>query len=668
MKKYDRDEVAVRLHFNEQLLSFKRQKLATIQFSELPDEINYKKVQTLLKKTRRDLRAYANVKQEMVDRVADVAFEELFAAVESLGNTEQSDHCPACMTPLDNVTVNPYLRAKGELDKLVRVAELRRTLAKEKRNIDLAYQRICAFYDTSNVNSSRGVVLSLSLDILKAQLKDLVVIAKDTAEEKSRAIEGVLTFADENTLALRDYIVSCNKFRAEKAEKKEAHVARTLQIDKLANQLEEVRFMFRDIRSARDQIRLLAPTLSSYRVSAREIALQVIKETSLNSLLDEIEREYGNLCNDLKSYKIRVEDSQIAGIEQKATEYYQLINAGEDESLLISSLLFVRSDIGYRISISNQDGTIQDAFSCLSEGHLRSLGLALLLALAQKRQYPFIIFDDVVNAIDSDHRANIIELMFKDDYLSATQQIITTHDRLFWERYCNAVKGRYREDQFSCNVLSCTNKGIVIMDYDAGFRQKVERALLSYDIRQALIYSRIWFETMVVRYCVDKKLEITANFSRRELKQNNYLEISLESTYDHIYSIVKWDLSNINIIKSDLINWKGQNQEHHAFDEMSFNFSHSKTSNEIRKIYEAIIRFEYQLFPNEFSLELTKAKNLFDVTLPRIVNQLNNPQFVQNAAAEIVSKYREQKLEMEKRCRDLDIDLAYVQLCAAQLA
>ena len=70
-----------------------------------------------------------------------------------------------------------------------------------------------------------------------------------------------------------------------------------------------------------------------------------------------------------------------------------------------------------------------------SEGHLRSLGLSILLANAKINNLPFVIFDDVVNAIDSDHRANIIEMMVKDPYFENTQQIISTHDRLYWERF-----------------------------------------------------------------------------------------------------------------------------------------------------------------------------------------------------------------------------------------
>lgn len=46
------------------------------------------------------------------------------------------------------------------------------------------------------------------------------------------------------------------------------------------------------------------------------------------------------------------------------------------------------------------------------------------------------------------------------------------------------------------------------------------------------------------------------------------------------------------------MNWRGQNQEHHAFEEGSLNFVHSKTSKEVVKIYDALRLLQCQLFPD----------------------------------------------------------------------
>ena len=75
-----------------------------------------------------------------------------------------------------------------------------------------------------------------------------------------------------------------------------------------------------------------------------------------------------------------------------------------------------------------------------------------------------------------------------------------------------------------------------------------------------------------------------------------YLQVSLEHTFSLVEPFIDYDLSYFNFIKNDLVNWGGQNQEHHAFDEGSLNFVHAKTSGEVLRIYDAIRFLECQLF------------------------------------------------------------------------
>ena len=42
------------------------------------------------------------------------------------------------------------------------------------------------------------------------------------------------------------------------------------------------------------------------------------------------------------------------------------------------------------------------------------------------------------------------------------------------------------------------------------------------------------------------------------------------------------------LLHKDEINYKGINQEHHSFDEYNFNFIHSRTSNEVQIIFDAV--------------------------------------------------------------------------------
>nr|WP_308318959.1 AAA family ATPase [Vibrio metschnikovii] len=326
---------------------------------------------------------------------------------------------------------------------------------------------------------------------------------------------------------------------------------------------------------------------------------------------------------------------------------------------MVSEIKFKQTNGTYRIILKMQDEE-DDAFCVLSEGHLRALGLALLLAVAKKNCHPIIIFDDVVNAIDTEHRSNIIDMFSEDSYLRNIQRIITTHDRMFWEKISNKNKKATDADTFSSNVLKPTNKGIVIQNFGVSYSQKIKEALEVYDVRQALVYSRIWFETMINEYCVNNSIQITTQFTSRQLKKDNWLEISLEATYAKVAESLGGSTVTFDFLKNDLLNWSGQNQEHHAFDEYNYNFSHATTSLEVQNIYEKLWVFEAQLNPTITVEKLNREKAQLESVKQRLTSQLSNQSFVDNAPAEVVQARRDELVDVDTDISLLDRILGQV--------
>jgi wobble nucleotide-excising tRNase len=80
-----------------------------------------------------------------------------------------------------------------------------------------------------------------------------------------------------------------------------------------------------------------------------------------------------------------------------------------------------------------------DALHVMSEGHIRCLGLAILLAKNIEQKCPVLLFDDPVNAIDEDHREGIRRTLFEDDHLSDTQIILTCHGEEFYKDIQNLL-------------------------------------------------------------------------------------------------------------------------------------------------------------------------------------------------------------------------------------
>ncbi|MNQ84791.1 hypothetical protein D3C85_999310 [compost metagenome] len=91
------------------------------------------------------------------------------------------------------------------------------------------------------------------------------------------------------------------------------------------------------------------------------------------------------------------------------------------------------------MSFRGSPATRVDALQVLSEGHVRCLGLAILLAKATNIQAPTVIFDDAINAIDHEHRQGIREALFQSERFANTQIIVTCHSNEFIKDIQNHV-------------------------------------------------------------------------------------------------------------------------------------------------------------------------------------------------------------------------------------
>ena len=97
-------------------------------------------------------------------------------------------------------------------------------------------------------------------------------------------------------------------------------------------------------------------------------------------------------------------------MESKIVDYYNVINKGDADFEMLSSLNLPFGDSN-KLTITFMDGSTSDALQVLSEGHIKILGLSILLAKAVKDNLNFIIFDDIVNAIDDEHRNGVANLI-----------------------------------------------------------------------------------------------------------------------------------------------------------------------------------------------------------------------------------------------------------------
>ncbi len=95
-----------------------------------------------------------------------------------------------------------------------------------------------------------------------------------------------------------------------------------------------------------------------------------------------------------------------------------------------------------------------DALRILSEGRIRCLGLAILLAKGLSILSPLIVFDDAINAIDHDHRSGIRKTIVKSDHFAQTQLIVTCHSNEFIKDIRQHLPAQHRAD---CQVYLFRN-------------------------------------------------------------------------------------------------------------------------------------------------------------------------------------------------------------------
>jgi hypothetical protein len=140
---------------------------------------------------------------------------------------------------------------------------------------------------------------------------------------------------------------------------------------------------------------------------------------------------YNSLIILLKKYRNDLPLSFATGLSEKVKEYYNIINDHDSDFEKLASIS-LPSIPGEKILIQFLNSkSYYDALYILSEGHIRILGLSILLAKAETEGLNFIIFDDIVNAIDDDHKNGVAELLMNNDDFKNREQIITCHGERF---------------------------------------------------------------------------------------------------------------------------------------------------------------------------------------------------------------------------------------------
>lgn len=361
----------------------------------------------------------------------DVSFKALYDSVLALREIA-GERCPACDTPLDGqgkVAKDPYKKANEGLKHLEELGLLQEQQQTAQSRFEKASRKlremlfpIAKFIHTQN---EKETLVGKFLQLLPNEpvgrwWSDIYPQIPD------RDVENVL-LADLLIVVDRITVQDESSFQAEQDRQPLVDERRRLIEFQLKVQAQDLkRQQFRNsIEAAKRRIEIFDETNEELIAQADQEKHDIEQDSQFKVI-------YDRFLHELKAYRTQLPSQLMVGLNDTAMDLYNSFNRNDREDDKLSALhLPLGGNEKIEISFQGNPVVRVDALHVLSEGHIRCLGLAILMAKAKLIQCPVIVFDDAINAIDHDHRGGIRETIFESDNFSQTQLIVTCHSNEF---------------------------------------------------------------------------------------------------------------------------------------------------------------------------------------------------------------------------------------------
>jgi DNA repair exonuclease SbcCD ATPase subunit len=399
---------------------------------QIPDDLKTESLdtfQTVLLKINASLKSFNTDLDRLKVLSSDVNFKDLYSAIKSISSIPDVDlsHCPACKTPIAQVVVNPFENAKAELGKLTSLSKLQKRVSETGILISKDVRSAISTIKTVNeLGKSAGHTGSM----LPA-LTEFVFNNIETIGNWKPVLESELLALGNHPSQIVAIRASVSVYNTELSEKRKQQKAVNSELKK-----------YQDFNTRLIELTANEKKLAEEKTTKQKAVDDFTKAnaTKLKEIEDENKRitinqryadAYKRLIRQLKLTRNQLPAKLSAGLSEKVKEYYNIINAHDPEFELLDSLT-LPGKAGAKIEIKfKKDSRTHDALYILSEGHIKVLGLSILLAKTINENLGFLIFDDIVNAIDDDHRSGIADLLLCHNDLKDRQFILTCHGETF---------------------------------------------------------------------------------------------------------------------------------------------------------------------------------------------------------------------------------------------
>jgi recombinational DNA repair ATPase RecF len=424
---------------------------------------------------------------KLVGKAAETSFQKLYRAILDV-QPQSPDQCPACGTSLGGtpqLARNPYAHAHASLEALRELGVLQAAEAAARRSRDEASRTVEQKFQYF---AQRVAATPVHQDPLYRYLAQPGVDHQRPWWQAGYIVGPLGTSLAQQALDL------------------------ALRLEKEDEQIKLQQAARQQLVAERDKLNAAALMAVSFRERRNQIATVVAAarqrvlgfEAANASLISEVEQEQIDIARDariksaydgflrlLKQFRTELPGTLIAGLNTLVMELYNEFNVRDPDSDKLADLLLPTTSEG-RIELSFRGKPDQrvDALQVLSEGHVRCLGVAILLAKALSIRAPVVVFDDAINAIDTEHRQGIREAIFESGRFRATQTIVTCHSPEFIKDIQNHVAADQWTSYYFMPHPGNYHPRIVGNEAAQGYLVRARNSLAIGDQRSALGYSR----------------------------------------------------------------------------------------------------------------------------------------------------------------------------------
>ncbi len=427
--------------------------------------------------------------QKLAVASQQVSYKQLYEAVSQVQQSSLGQ-CPACKTQLNQVVVNPYTHANEELQKLQHLSVLQQAAKQLEQNIQ-----------QSLINLSQILSTCLRYYPLNNPLNTYQVV---------NTTQSNLTWWNSLLQALPDGFTPWQHIASQvkQLEKVDNTIDQTVriraikqtEIDLLREFLRQVTVLQTRRITADKAIVDAQKLINNFYTENAQLIAGVEEEKAVVLRNQAITNSYVGFINKLNTYNNNLPAQLVADLGEIVVTLYNAFNRNDLPSELLSSVkLPLVQNQPLDIAFQNNPERYHDALHILSEGHIRCIGLAVLLAKNIKEKCPLLIFDDPVNAIDDDHRESIRKTIFEDHYFNEKQIILTCHGEEFFKDIHNLLPAQRARQTQSFAFLPRLDDAHIRIDFNCTPRNYILAAREHFDrneIRESLGKSRQALESL----------------------------------------------------------------------------------------------------------------------------------------------------------------------------